>query len=96
MYFISYLVRSITKKLSTSIWFSLIYIMTFLYYAVSKPVIFIWSSGETNLKHEQNCWKNIWDEDSQIHEKEIFYLLCSLLLSQDELNCGPDRIFWNI
>lgn len=29
--------RKFTKKLSISLWISLIYIMTFLYYAVSKP-----------------------------------------------------------
>jgi hypothetical protein len=32
------LVRRFTKKLSLSIWSSLTFIMTFMYYAVSKPV----------------------------------------------------------
>lgn len=39
MYIFIYVVRKLTKNLSISLWFSLIYIMTFLYYAVSKPVL---------------------------------------------------------
>lgn len=87
---LSYQVRKITKKLSSSIWFSLIYVMTFLYYAVSKPVLIILVLGKTNLEHEQNSRKNIRDEDTQIYEEKILQLLRPLLFCQNELNCGSD------
>lgn len=51
----SYQVRKLTKKLSISIWASLIYIMTFLYYAVAKPVHPSLFLGTVNHRYEQNC-----------------------------------------
>lgn len=74
-----YAVRKFTKRLSLSIWSSLIFIMTFLYYAVSKPVRCSLSSGKINCWNEQDCWENLRNDNSQIYEKKILQLLFKIL-----------------